>query len=96
MSQSNSQQSNIQQSNIQQSIESLRNEVAKLSETDVSVQTKLLSLIEDMERQIESPEPSHAESSQKIPALIEQFESDHPKITNALGDLLTTLSSMGV
>ena len=81
--------------NIQQSIASLRDEVAKLKESDVSVQTKLLALIEEMERQLES-EPPPEEASQKISAMIEQFESDHPKITNALGDLLTTLSSMGV
>jgi len=86
----------VSKSNIQQSIESLRNEVAQLSETEVSVQTKLLALIESLEKQLEAPQPSHAESSQKIPALIEQFESDHPKITRALGELLTTLSSMGV
>lgn len=82
--------------NIQKSIELLRNEITQLSEADVSVQTKLLALIEDMERQLEGSQSTPTEASQKIPALIEQFESDHPKITNALGDLLTTLSSMGV
>ena len=85
----------MSQSNLQKSMESLRKEIAQLSETDVDVKTKLLALVEDMERQVSDTQPS-SETAQKIPALIEQFESDHPKITNALGDLLTTLSSMGV
>ena len=83
-------------SDIEKSIASLRSEIAKLSESDVDVQTKLLALIEDMERQVEGAASPSSEASHNVTALIEQFESDHPKITNALGELLTTLSSMGV
>lgn len=83
--------------NVQKSIESLRNEVAHLGEADVSVQTKMLALIEELEQQMNDPhESARADSLQKIPTLIEQFESDHPKLTNTLGNLLATLSSMGV
>lgn len=83
-------------SEIENSIASLRSEVAKLSESDVDVKTKLLALIEDMERHVESASSPSSEASRNVTALIEQFESDHPKVTNALGELLTTLSSMGV
>ena len=83
-------------SEIENSIASLRSEVAKLSESDVDVKTKLLALIEDMERHVESASSPSSEASRDVTALIEQFESDHPKVTNALGELLTTLSSMGV
>ncbi|MEM6450412.1 MAG: DUF4404 family protein [Cyanobacteria bacterium P01_D01_bin.105] len=88
--------SNSQPANVQQAIESLRREITQLSETDTSVQTKLLAMIEDLEKQLESPQSSGSEATHKVATLVEQFESDHPKITNALGDLLTTLSSMGV
>ena len=83
-------------SEIENSIASLRSEVAKLSESDVDVKTKLLALIEDMERHVENASSPSSEASRNVTALIEQFESDHPKVTNALGELLTTLSSMGV
>lgn len=33
---------------------------------------------------------------QTLPFLIEQFESDHPKVTDTLGQLLNTLSGMGI
>ena len=83
--------------NVQKSIASLRNEVAHLGDADASVQAKMLALIEDLEQQMQDPQASaQADALQKIPTLIEQFESDHPKLTNTLGDLLATLSSMGV
>ena len=83
---------------INQSIEALRAELDQIATTDLSAKDKLLALIADIEKQVEEPDnESHRSANlQNLPALIEQFEADHPKVTSTLGRLLNTLSSMGI
>ena len=80
------------------SIQALHAEIDRLSDTDATVKEKLLALIHKVETQMEAPQSkeTHAETVQGLPALIEQFEADHPKVTASLGRLLNTLSSIGV
>ncbi|EDX83713.1 hypothetical protein S7335_1410 [Synechococcus sp. PCC 7335] len=92
----------MSKADINQSIEALRAELDKVATTDIAAKDKLLALITDVERQLQEPdkevdsEGSRKATLQQLPALIEQFEADHPKVTNTLGRLLNTLSSMGI
>lgn len=83
---------------VSQSIKALQQEINQLADTDVEVKTKLLALIETVERQLQEPDNATHKSASlnTLPGLIEQFESDHPKMTETLSGLLNTLSSMGV
>ena len=83
---------------VNQSLAALHTEIAQLETPDAAVKEKLVALIETVERQLKEPErPEHKSAYlQTLPALIEQFESDHPKVTETLSRLLNTLSSMGV
>ncbi len=83
---------------LNQSLEALHVEIGKLDTPDAAVKEKLLSLIDDVEKQLQNPNsPEHKETAvNKLPTLIEQFESDHPQVTATLGRLLTTLSGMGI
>jgi hypothetical protein len=83
---------------VNKSIEALHLEIGKLTTPDAAVKEKLLSLIDDVEKQLQNPDsPEHQEVAvQKLPTLIEQFELEHPQVTETLGRLLTTLSGMGV
>lgn len=83
---------------VNRSIEALHAEINQLETSDEAVKTKLLSLIETVEKQLQEPEEvAHKDANlNTLPALIEQFESDHPKMTATLSRLLNTLSSMGV
>lgn len=83
---------------VHQSLSMLHQEIEHLDTPDASVKTKLLTLIEEVEKQLQNPESlQHRDAAvQKLPGLIEQFEADHPRMTDALGRLLTTLSGMGV
>ncbi|MGB3786994.1 MAG: DUF4404 family protein [Phormidesmis sp.] len=83
---------------LNQSIEALRAELDQIATTDLSAKDKLLALITDIERQVQEPDQEERRKAtlQQLPALIEQFEVDHPKVTNALGRMLNTLSSMGI
>ncbi|MBE9064474.1 DUF4404 family protein [cf. Phormidesmis sp. LEGE 11477] len=88
----------MSKSDINQSIEALRAELDQIATTDLAAKDKLLALITDVERQVQSPDDESRRKAtlQQLPALIEQFEADHPKVTNTLGRLLNTLSSMGI
>ncbi len=83
---------------ISQSIEALHIEIDRLNTPDTTVKDRLLSLIADLEDQLQNPDSSESRetTAQSLPALIEQFESDHPKVTDTLSRLLTTLSGMGI
>lgn len=83
---------------INQSIEALHAEIAQLDTPDAAIKEKLLALISDVEKQVENPDSlEHKEANlQNLPTLIEQFESEHPKVTTTLGRLLNTLSSLGI
>lgn len=83
---------------VNKSLEALHAEIDKLETPDATVKEKLLSLIDDVEKQLHNPDSAahKGAATQKLPSLIEQFESDHPQVTDTLGRLLTTLSGMGI
>ncbi|NJM96694.1 MAG: DUF4404 family protein [Phormidesmis sp. RL_2_1] len=86
------------QEDVNKSLEALHAEIGKLETPDATVKAKLLALIDDVERQLQNPDnlQHKATTAQKLPSLIEQFESDHPQVTETLGRLLNTLSGMGI
>ncbi|MEM8503406.1 MAG: DUF4404 family protein [Cyanobacteria bacterium P01_D01_bin.1] len=88
----------MSKADINQSLEALRAELDQIATTDVDAKDKLLALITDVERQVQNPDDqSHRKVAlQQLPALIEQFEADHPKVTSTLGRLLNTLSGIGI
>lgn len=83
---------------INKSLAALHVEIEQLDTPDAAVKEKLLALIDDVEKQLQNPDtPEHEKTAtQTLPALIEQFEADHPQVTDTLGRLLTTLSGMGI
>ncbi len=83
---------------VNQSIKALHAEIDRLDTPDGAMREKLLALISDVEKQMQEPESAeHKEANlQALPALIEQFEIEHPKVTTTLGKLLNTLSGMGI
>lgn len=83
---------------ITQSIEALHAEISQLDTPNSEVKEKLLSLISEVEKQVQDPENAARKEAnlQTLPKLIEQFEADHPKLTDTLSQLLNTLSGMGI
>lgn len=91
----------MSQADLAQSLAALHTEIDKLEATDSAVKEKLLALIDDVEKQMQAADDplsvsSEPKATQKLPELIEQFELEHPQITNSLNRLLTTLSGMGI
>ncbi len=84
--------------NLRQSLDELHTELDQLTAIDAAIKERMEHLIADIERQLEEPDDlEHGRNAQqKLPTLIEQFEAEHPKLTERLNGLMVTLSGMGV
>ncbi len=79
-------------------LEALRAELNKLSGESSELNEKLDSLIADVEQRIENPddESHHKNLVDNIKDTISRFETEHPRATAILNDIMVTLSNMGI
>lgn len=80
--------------------ELLKNLKQELDITDVKnieLRNKLESLVLDLDSQLNNTDnPEMDDFAKKISLILEQFEIDHPGITELLSKLSTGLSNMGI
>ena len=83
---------------LREDLEKLRQEVNELTENDFSAREKLNALIGDIETRLEtSGEETDDESLfDQIKEAISHFETEHPRATGILNDIMVTLSNMGI
>ncbi len=72
----------------------LRQELDKLAKDDNVARTRLDTLINEIEADIDTTEPERLVD--KIQQSIDHFEVEHPRATAILNDLMVTLSNMGI
>ena len=80
-------------------LENLRTEIAKLSDNERDMREQLMRVVEDLERQLQAPDkliaPIGTEEgtlTETLEKSIEQFEVDHPRVTEALNRIMSALS----
>jgi len=83
---------------LQEELEKLRNEVNDIAVGNDEAREKLNLLISDIEKKLEgqADEIQHNNLLQGIKDAIGQFESEHPRATAILNDIMITLSNMGI
>ena len=83
---------------LEHALERLRSELDSLGQGPEEANARLRRLIDDVERQMDSLELGNDDASvgDTIKDYIEQFEIEHPRITNILNDVMVTLSNMGI
>lgn len=78
-------------------LKNLRNEVEKHEIEDENTIKRIEELIRALEAQLENNESVETkELTENITQLIEQFEIEHPNITELLSKLSMSLSNMGI
>lgn len=78
-------------------LEELRTQLAGAGQLDEKTHAQLRSLIGDIERAIESDQPSENEPlSEQVEDMVLKFEVDHPQLTSALNQVATALSNLGI
>lgn len=77
-------------------LERLRAEVNALSEDNPNSREKLNLLISDIEKQLDESSENDEGLIDKLKDAIHQFETEHPRATAILNDIMVTLSNMGI
>ena len=83
---------------LQKSLDALRIEVDDMGPEHSDTQKRFQDVIADLEEQIDDIQDEEVRESMMrgLPRLIDQFEEEHPSITEALNRIMTTLSNMGI
>lgn len=75
----------------------LRSEVERLAAGDHAVRRELDGIIGDIERQLAEPDAdAHHGLLRQLRDAISRFETEHPRATAILNDIMVTLSNMGI
>ena len=78
-------------------LENLRDEVSKHEIKDENTKSRIVGLVHEIEAQLEKDQTVKTEDlTENITQLIEQFEVEHPNITELLSKLSMSLSNMGI
>ena len=85
--------------NIHDELDRLRNELENVAISDTEAKDRINGLINDLEKRFdESADNSEDDESliENIQDAISQFETEHPRATAILNDIMVTLSNMGI
>ena len=79
-------------------LEKLRNEINNIAAEDTESRDKLNQLISELEAQLDNPDGAVQDQGvlTNVREAIEHFETDHPRATAILNDIMVTLSNMGI
>ncbi|MFQ5661324.1 MAG: DUF4404 family protein [Gammaproteobacteria bacterium] len=83
---------------LQNELKKLRLEVDNLARDNIDAREKLNSLISEIEEKLDEPDDgTHYKTLiQNIKGNISQFETEHPRATAILNDIMVTLSNLGI
>jgi len=83
---------------LRRSLERLRSEIDSVEQDNRPARERLDRLVADIEHQIENENDieHRATMLEGIPNLVDEFETNHPKLTGILNHIMVTLSNMGI
>jgi hypothetical protein len=83
---------------LHQDLQRLRTEVQRVANNDVAARDELNRIIGDIERHMEEPGDAseHHGLLDQMRVAIRRFETEHPRATAILNDIMVTLSNMGI
>ena len=83
---------------IYRDLERLKEEINKSISPDSPTRDSLIALVNDVEKRVEEPldEDQKDNVMENIREAISRFETEHPRATAILNDIMVTLSNMGI
>ena len=84
--------------NLDEELDKLRSEVSKVANDNSEAIVKLNTLIGEIEKKIAEPgdKDHHKNLVENLRESINQFETEHPRATAILNDIMVSLSNMGI
>jgi hypothetical protein len=88
----------MQRENFQKTLEQLRYELSALGPEAAPVKDHIYSLINDLEQQFQDLDNAEQRATirDRLVALVQRLEREHPSITSLLGQIIKSLGNMGV
>ena len=82
---------------LREELERLRTEAANLAEDDTAGRERLDKVIEQLEKRLAEDQENDDETLfDQLHESISHFETEHPRATAILNDIMVTLSNMGI
>lgn len=83
---------------LHQQLEQLRIEIENLARDDKEARARMNELLGEVERKIDAASDEEVDDSlmENLREAVTQFETDHPRATAILNDIMVTLSNMGI
>lgn len=81
---------------LQNDLERLRDEINHVAIDDIESRKKLNQIISDLEAKLEKPDENDDGLVKDVKEAIQHFETEHPRATAILNDIMVTLSNMGI
>lgn len=84
--------------NLQDELEKLRNEIENVARHDTAAKERLTELVDEVEQGLDELSDTEIDDNmlEGIREAITQFETEHPRATAILNDIMVTLSNMGI
>jgi hypothetical protein len=88
----------VSREKVLQDLNRLRAEIDRTVSHDAEAHHALNQLINDLEAGLAQPVDAndHRDLVSRVPKAIENFETEHPRATAILNDIMVTLSNMGI
>jgi uncharacterized alpha-E superfamily protein len=79
-------------------LEQLRSEIERVARDDEQARKRMDDLLGEVERKIDESSEEEIDDNlmENLRETITQFETDHPRATAILNDIMVTLSNMGI
>ena len=81
---------------LQNSLERLRDEINHLATDDAESRSRLNRIISELEIKLDNPEDDDEDLIDNLKESIQHFETEHPRATAILNDIMVTLSNIGI
>lgn len=82
---------------LREEITKLRAEIDQIATGDQISRDRLNQLISEIEQRLEqTDDEADGSLTERVRESIRQFETEHPRTTNILNDIMVTLSNMGI
>ncbi len=88
----------MNEKDLHQELEKLRSEIDEVARHDTAAKERMMELVNDVEKSVDDAYEEEIDDNllENIRETITQFETDHPRATAILNDIMVTLSNMGI
>jgi len=88
----------MNEKDLHKELDKLRSEIGEVAKHDTAAKERMIELVNEVEQSVDASSDREIDDNllENIRDAITQFETDHPRATAILNDIMVTLSNMGI